>query len=732
MQTFPTYKQRNRYSCSISCLKIIAKYYNKVIYIENLEDKTEYPGLSIFEICSISERFGFRSRAYSLSMENINQIELPIILHWGNNHFVVLFKIKGQTFYISNPSSGKIEFYSLAEFKKHFIKSGVDKGNAISIKKGEDFKGKERNTKANVLAALEFLVDQLTPYKNRLFQLTMIMLLIALMYAAIPFITKSIIDVGIEGRDLNFIYIILIANVALVLFRNVGEWMRSSISLHLASRIKISIVSDYLKQIFDLPISTMERKMKGDIIQRSNDQERIQQFISTSLISVFMGLILLFIYGIILGVYDYRLFLIFAIGTLLYIFWVSIFFQIRKKMDIKFYQLKGKNQSLWIENLNSFEDIKLNNYSLIKRWDWEKIQMDLFKTGISLLNIDRTQQMGSDVINGLKDIGLTFYGAYLVIQGEITIGTLIAIQFIIGQLKKPVSEIINFIKQSQSAYISFLRLNEIRNSKLEQLEHPNLKNDFTGGRTIKFRNVSFKYPNGKAPVLNYLNFNIPEKKITAIVGASGSGKSTILSLIAKKYDNYIGDIIIGDKNIKNYDNNFLRKRTGYFLTSRKLYNTTIEKNITMSRDDVQNSKLLGKVLNWVNLANEISSNYSKNLDQKLLEGGEGLSQGQKDRLILARALYKRPTFLLLDEFTNSIDAISEKKINDLFQKGLKNQTTVICSHKYSTVKLADTILVIDKGRIVEYGELNDLIDAKGFFYKLFEFEILKEKGVIDE
>tara|TARA_R110002074_G_C12433727_1_gene657065 strand:- start:77 stop:1294 length:1218 start_codon:yes stop_codon:yes gene_type:complete len=401
------------------------------------------------------------------------------------------------------------------------------------------------------------------------------------------------------------------------------------------------------------------------------------------------------------------------------------FYEIRKKMDIQYYELMGKNQSSWIEILKNFEDIKLNNYSLNRRWKWEKIQGSLYRVGIKLLNIDKLQQLGADFINGIKDIGLTFYGAYLVIQGDLTLGTLISIQFIIGQLGSPVTEIITFVKTAQSAFISFLRVSDINNMPDEQVKSKLLINEFNDINNIVFKNVTFRYAGVNKPVLNNVSFAIPDKKITAIVGASGCGKSTILKLLAKVYDEYSGNIFLGKENLRNYDNDFFRKRTGVVFQESNLYKDTILNNIILSEEQDYNPDLVDKVLSWANLKEELY-NLPKALNTELNEGGKGLSQGQKQRLLLARALYKRPKFLILDEATNAIDSISEKKILEVFTQGLKNQTIILVSHKLSTIKYADFIITVSNGSIVDAGNYDQLVKKKSSFYKLFEDQIPKE------
>tara|TARA_B110000285_G_scaffold163497_1_gene182627 strand:- start:3065 stop:4429 length:1365 start_codon:yes stop_codon:yes gene_type:complete len=441
IKTFPNYKQFSNVTCGITCIKIIAKYYKKIIDVSTFYKRVTDKGLSIYDLCEISEELGLRSTTFELKINDLHSFEKPLIIHWNSNHYVVLYKIKKNIFYVSDPVKGLIT-YSKKEFSENWsINEEEEKGYVLLLEPSEKFT-RLKNAKSNYLSAIEFLIRHLSPYKKSLSQLLSVMVIISLIYASLPFITRSIIDVGIGTNDLNFITIVLIANLALLIFRSIGEWIRASISLHIASRIKISIITDYLIKVFSLPVDYIESILSGDIIQRSRDQERIQEFVSNSAISIVMSLLIISIYSVILFIFNENLFYIFIVATILYVIWIMLFYQIRKKMDIKYYELMGENQSSWMEILKNFEDIKLNNYTLNRRWKWEKIQGNLYDVGIKLLNIDRIQRLGADFINGVKDIGITFYSAYLVLEGNMTFGTLISIQFILGQTSGPVSELI--------------------------------------------------------------------------------------------------------------------------------------------------------------------------------------------------------------------------------------------------------------------------------------------------
>lgn len=472
--------------------------------------------------------------------------------------------------------------------------------------------------------------------------------------------------------------------------------------------MRIAIVSDYLEKILNLPINVILGLVDGDIIQRSKDQERIQQFVSNSAINILMALSILSIYSIILFFFNNVLFYIFFSFNIIFMIWIISFFKIRKKIDINYYQTLGNNESSWINILSSFEDIKLNNLSLKKRKEWENIQIDTHNAGIKLMKVDRIQQLGSEFINSIKDLFLSFYGAYLVIQGEISFGTLISIQFILSQVNNPVLEVINFIKMFQSSMISFSRVNQIKLLPNEQNTNINHINSIDN-ENIFFRNVSYRYNDKSKLILKNVNLLFKKNKLNIIVGRSGSGKTTILKLISTSYLNYYGDILLGNFNVKNINLHYLRNNLGVCYQDSKLYNDTILNNIILNNE--YNKILLNKVLKETNLFHEILS-FENGLHTTLDTYGKGLSDGQKQRLILARALYKQPKILILDEITSNLDVLNENHILNSIKRLKFNTTIIMSSHSPSSLKLADNIIVIDDGQVVEQGSYEYLLNSQ--------------------
>lgn len=721
LKKFPSYRQLNAMDCGPACLKIISRYYGKYFDLDFLRQKCGHTnaGTSIFDIASGSEEIGLRSLVVKLDYNDLHaKVKLPCIIHWNNSHFVVLYRIKRKKVYISDPAIGLVS-YNLEEFLDSWYNEG--KGVALVLETTPKFNGIEQK-RTNAMSALNYLFSYLSPYKTNVLQLLAIILIVAISTISLPFITQAVIDIGVNFRDYDFITVLLIASVSLLVFNSIGTWVRSTLALHMGSRIKISLVNDYVLKLLSLPINFFETQLIGDIIQRAKDQERIQTFITQSALSIAFSFLLLIIFGSILFYYNSLLFWVFLIPTILYIVWVIFFYNIRKKLDIKYYELLGKNQSHWLEMLTSMEDIKINRLERTNRSKWETIQNGLYKTGIELLNIDKTQQLGADFINGLKNVGLTFLTAKLVIDGQMSLGMMISVQFIIGQLNTPTQEIIRFIQSLQMAYISFMRINQVNSIEDEQ----NKDSDnafFPKKKNITLKSVSFRYTTTAEFVLKSISLNIEENKTTAIVGASGSGKTTLLKLLLGLYKPSSGKLYVGDTNLENISLSRWRDNIGVVLQESKVFNDTILNNIVCKKQGEGYDRLkLEKVLKTVNLVREIES-LPKGINTMMGEIGKGLSQGQKQRILIARALYKDPEYLFLDEATNSLDSLNENIITKNLSDFFENKTVVIVAHRMSTIMKADTILVLNDGFLIEKGNHEDLVKKKGLYYTLFKTQM---------
>lgn len=730
LKKFPSYRQLNTMDCGPACLKIISRYYGKYFDLDFLRQKCGYTnsGTSIFDLANGSEEIGLRSLVVKLNYDDLyDKIKLPCIIHWNDSHFVVLYKIKRKRVYISDPAIGLVS-YNVEEFLSSWYID--EKGVALVLETTPKFNGLEQK-RTNAMSALNYLFSYLNPYKTNILQLLATILIVAISTISLPFITQAVIDIGVNFRDYDFITVLLIASISLLVFNSIGTWVRSTLALHMGSRIKISLVNDYVLKLLSLPINFFETQLIGDIIQRAKDQERIQTFITQSALSIAFSFLLLIIFGSILFYYNSLLFWVFLIPTILYIVWVVFFYNIRKKLDIKYYELLGKNQSHWLEMLTSMEDIKINRLERTNRSKWETIQNGLYKTGIELLNIDKTQQLGADFINGLKNVGLTFLTAKLVIDGQMSFGMMISVQFIIGQLNSPTQEIIRFIQSLQMAYISFMRINQVNSIGDEQNEDSD-NAFFPKKKNIILKSVSFRYTTTGDFVLKNISLNIEENKTTAIVGASGSGKTTLLKLLLGLYKPSSGKLYVGDTNLENISLSRWRDNIGVVLQESKVFNDTILNNIVCRRQGEGHDRLkLEEVLKTVNLVREIES-LPKGINTMMGEIGKGLSQGQKQRILIARALYKNPEYLFLDEATNSLDSLNENIITKNLSDFFENKTVVIVAHRLSTIMKADTILVLNDGFLIEKGSHEDLYKKKGLYYTLFKTQmnyINEEKSI---
>ena len=727
LKSFPLDRQLDTMDCGPASLKMIAKYYGKYYSLQYLRDLcgNTREGVSLAGISYGAETIGLRSLAAHCSTQDlIIKVPLPIIIHWDNSHFVVLYDIKEKRnnntkFYISDPAKGYMS-YDKDEFEDKWIKSNENKtsGIALILEPQADFKQRQAGEKAERGRHLENILGYFTPYKKSFVYLGIVMFLITAMQAVLPFISKAVIDVGIQTQDVSFINIVLIANLTLIISITLSSAVRDWILQHLSSRINIALISDYLIKLMKLPVSFFENKMLGDILQRANDHERIRSFIMNNSLNLIFSALTFVIFGIVLLIYNTTIFYIFLIGSALYVLWVMGFLRLRKKLDWDYFELTAKNQSYWVETIGGIQDIKINNYEQAKRWKWEGIQARLFKVNLRMLGINNIQNLGASFIDSVKNLLITFFCAKAVIAGEITFGVMISTQFIIGMLNGPVQQLISFIVSFQFAQISFLRLNEIQTLKDEDEDIGNNDMSLAGHKDIVVNNVSFQYSTTSPLILKNINLVIPEGKVTAIVGDSGSGKSTLLKLLLRLYKPSYGEILIGGMNINNIGLRQWRDKCGAVMQDGKIFNDTILNNIILSDEKLNNDKLR-KAVNTANIGYEIEQ-LPLGYQTKMGENGRGLSGGQKQRVLIARALYKNPDILFFDEATNALDTINEQKITTALDEVFHGKTVVVVAHRLSTIRKADQIVVMRDGHVVESGNHETLMQIRGRYYQLVE------------
>lgn len=535
MINFPHEFQLDAKDCGPSCIKIIAKYYGRFYSLPFLRDLCGITreGVSFLDISDACEVIGLRTKSIKVDFDTLRVIPLPCIVHWQESHFIVVYEITNKKVLVSDPAKGLIK-YSFESFKQGWLKES-EKGAVLAMEPMADFKQRSDSDKLERRKTFENFLSYFLPYKKSFINLFIVMLIVTVLQAFLPFISKAVIDVGIQTNDLDFIDLVLIANITIIVSILLSNMIRDWILLHLTSRINISLISDYLIKLMKLPISFFENKLIGDILQRAQDHERIRSFIMNNSLNFIFSILTFFIFGIILFIYSPVLCFIYVIGSILFIAWVLFFLQFRKKLDWEYFDVHTKNQSYWVETIGSIQDIKINNYEKQKRWKWEALQVQLFKIDQKILRITNAQNLGGQFINQLTNLIITFYCAKAVIKGDITFGVMISTQFIIGMLNGPIMQFISFIQSAQYAKISFLRLNEIHELENEEENDTNNSIKLPENKSLFLRNVSFQYSRNGDYILKNISLMIPEGKVTAIVGDSGSGKTTLLKLILRLY-----------------------------------------------------------------------------------------------------------------------------------------------------------------------------------------------------
>jgi ATP-binding cassette subfamily B protein len=608
--------------------------------------------------------------------------------------------------------------YSVEEFKQGWL-GAENQWAVLMIEPMADFAQRTAHERLERKKTLENFIGYFRPYKKGIFNLFVVMLIATVLQGFLPFIAKAVIDVGIQTRDIDFINIVLVANICIILTVLLSSIARDWILLHITSRLNIALISDYLIKLMKLPVTFFENKLVGDILQRANDHERIRSFIMNSSINLLFSSLTFVAFAVILGIYNPGIFILFISGNAIYIIWVLFFLRFRKKLDWEYFDLVSKNQSYWVETIGAIQDIKINNYERKKRWKWEAIQARLYKVNQKILTISNAQNSGAQFISQLTNLLITFYCAKAVLNGDITFGVMISTQFIIGMLNGPVSQFISFIQSAQYARISFLRLNEIHQLEDEDEYENNNSISLPASKNLVLRNVSFHYQKNGAPVLENISLIIPEGRVTAIVGDSGSGKSTLLKLILRLYKPTYGEITIGNMNIQNIGLRQWRDSCGAVMQDGKIFNDTILNNITLD-DERIDYKLLQNAVIAANINHEIEA-MPLGYQTVMGEMGRGLSGGQKQRILIARALYKDPDYLFFDEATNALDTINEQKIVTALDAIFKNKTVIVVAHRLSTIRKADQIIVLKGGRVVEIGNHQSLMaNPRGHYQQLIK------------
>ncbi len=730
MPKFPHYKQLDSMDCGPTCLRMVSKFYGKSYSLQYLRSQSYITrtGVSMLGISEAAENIGFRTKGYRLSWEELrDEVPFPCIVHWKQRHFVVVYDIrkkrKGEIIYVADPAMGLLQ-YSKEEFLKCWLSSDFDGqriGTALLLETTPAFYTRDEEETQKKLT-FRYLLGYLRPYQKYIIQLGMAMLTGSMISMIFPFLTQAIVDYGINNNDLNFILMVLIAQVMLSAGTMANDMIRSWIMLHVTTRISISLISDFLIKLMRLPVSFFDVKLIGDIMQRIGDHSRIQNFLTGSLINILFAVITLVIYTAIMATYHLGILGIFFIGSVFYVSWVLLFLKRRRELDYKRFQQASANQSNIVQLVTGMQEIKLNGCEQQKRWEWERIQARLFKVSVKGLVLSQSQQVGATFINQAKNVFISFLSAKAVVTGDMTLGMMMAVQYIIGQLNAPIEQFIGFTQAAQDARISMERLGEIREKDDEERPEDNLIREIPHDKGINIRNVTFQYEGPHSEkVLDGINLEIPPGKVTAIVGTSGSGKTTLVKLLLGFYKPTEGEILLGDKKLDRYSPREWRKHCGVVMQEGYIFSDSISGNIGVIDEYSEQEKIeqAARAANIHETIEEMPLRY----DTKIGNDGTGLSTGQKQRILIARAVYKDPSFIYLDEATNALDANNERVIMENLDRFFRGRTVVVVAHRLSTVKKADQIVVLEKGKITERGTHRELVQQKGEYYRLVKDQL---------
>lgn len=722
---FKFYHQTSLSDCGPACLKMIALYYGKNIPVETLRDLSGIAkdGVNLLGIAEAAEQTGFSTTAVKINFQELFQIgSFPCIAHWDQNHFVVVVRKADQHIIVADPAKGLLHL-SEEDFIRKWLSqpdtSTTTKGIILFLKPGQVFF--DRPDEKIQQSGWKALTRYLTAYKKYIFQVILGLMIASALQLVFPLLTKMVVDNGIEGKNLSFIYILVIAQFVFMLSRTGVEFLRSRILLFISTRISLTILSDFWTKMLRLPLSYYDTKMSGDVMQRVGDQKRIENFLTGSTLNIIFSLFTLFIFSILFLLYNWKIYLIFFIGTLLYFFWIRYFLKARRKIDFEQFDTGAMENTATIELIQGVQDIKLYNAENYFRWKWEEIQVRSFRLNFKSLLLNQRQETGALLINEGKNILITLIAATAVVNGDMSLGGMVAMQYILGQVSSPVEQLVGFSQQAQDAGISLERFAEINALANEEDTEVAYVNDLSAGRTIHIRDLSFKYPGaGNDFVLKNLSLEIPENKVTAIVGMSGNGKTTLLKLLLRFYRQYEGSITIGEKDIpfEKIAPSYWRSQCGSVMQDSYIFNESIKNNIAVGEASPDMEKLL-HACRVANIDDYILG-LPQQFETKIGPEGTGLSGGQKQRILIARAVYRNPAYIFFDEATNSLDANNENIILKHLQSFFRDRTVIIVAHRMSTIKNADKIVVIENGEVAEEGNHDTLLNLKGKYYQLIK------------
>lgn len=722
-RSFPFFSQHDAMDCGPACLRMVAKYYGLEVDLQTLRLWSSYTreGVSLLGISRSAERLGFRTMAVKIPFDGMEtsllHAPLPCIIHWNNNHFIVVYKVTKSYVYIADPGRGKTKL-PIADFKAGWLKADTE-GIALLLDPTTDLGFRPDEEVAHSKQSLWYFMRRLFAYKTLLIQFALGLVFAALLNFLLPFITQALVDHGINRKDLQLVFLLLMGQLMIFIGQTVIRFIQNRILVHVSIRVNVGLIQDFLHKLMKMPLGYFDTKNIGDLLQRVNDHNRIESFLTQSATTIVFSIFTLVVYGMVLLVYDLRIFLIFTLASVLYVLWIYIFLKKRAQLDYRIFRANSDNQTNLTELIQGMSEIKLQGSQNKRTNLWYRIQARLFNAQLDALNLSQSQEAGAMMIQRLKDVGITYFVAKAVMDGNITIGGMMAVQFIVGQLNGPVESLIQFSRQAQDARLSIDRLNEINNMQTEDhLEDGASEIPFAD---INLTDVSFKYSELEPLVLKNVFLQLPKGKITAIVGSSGSGKTTLVKMLLGFYHPVEGKIMLGNTDLKQMNGDHWRSKCGAVLQDGYIFSDTIANNIGESdmQVDLTKVKAAAHIANIDEYVEELPTKYSSMIGSR----GSGLSQGQRQRVLIARAVYKNPEYLFFDEATNSLDANNERIITENLKEFYADKTVVIVAHRLSTVMHADQIVVLEKGEIIEIGTHKELTEKRGAYYTLVKNQL---------